>query len=175
MPCPGVPFQALCQSEGWDLGSCHPAVLWLCDACTSGTQEGLTGAVMVRALHLHLSPCTRYHHRGVRGPGVGPSVLSLCAQGWALEQRPVWASPGSRVTPIPLNSVHAPCHRHGRGQVQLCCAGHAGALAAGRRRGEDIQPHRRGPGLVEGRDERAGEWGRPRPPPRSRAQTRARR
>ncbi|XP_044938803.1 guanine nucleotide exchange factor VAV2 isoform X7 [Mustela putorius furo] len=53
--------------------------------------------------------------------------------------------------------VHTPCHRHGRGQVQLRCPGHAGALAAGGRRGEDLQPHWRRPGLVEGRGQRT-DW-----------------
>lgn len=75
---------------------------------------------------------------------------------------------GSRLGPaarcvtllISPNSVHTPCHRHGRGQVQLRCPGHAGALAAGGRRGEDLQPHWRRPGLVEGRGQRTGEWGR---------------
>nr|XP_030694234.1 guanine nucleotide exchange factor VAV2 isoform X1 [Globicephala melas] len=55
---------------------------------------------------------------------------------------------------ISINSVYAPRHRHSRGQVQLRCPGPAGALAARRRRGEDLQPHRWGPGLVEGRDQR---------------------
>ncbi|XP_054988961.1 guanine nucleotide exchange factor VAV2 isoform X4 [Sorex araneus] len=51
-------------------------------------------------------------------------------------------------------SLRASHRRHGRGQVQLRRPGHAGALAAGGGRGEDPQPRRRGPRLVEGRDPR---------------------
>lgn len=68
---------------------------------------------------------------------------------------PTWQLCDTVMSP---NSVHTPCHRHGCGQVQFCRPGHAGALTARRRRGEDLQPHRRGPGLVEGRDQWTGEW-----------------
>lgn len=63
-------------------------------------------------------------------------------------------------TPPSLSrSVHAAGGQHGGGQVQLCGAGHEGAVAAGRRRGEDLQQDRRRPGLVEGGGQRTGEWG----------------
>lgn len=54
-------------------------------------------------------------------------------------------------------SVHPPGHRHGCGTVQLRSAGHAGAVAAGGGRGEDLQQDWRGPGMVEGGDQRKGE------------------
>ena len=59
-------------------------------------------------------------------------------------------------TPSALSprSVHPTGHRDGGGSIQLRGAGHAGALAARRRRGEDLQPDWWGPGMVEGGNQR---------------------
>lgn len=66
---------------------------------------------------------------------------------------------GQVPTPSALSprSVHPTGHRDGGGTIQLRSAGHAGALAARGRRGEDLQQDRRGPGLVEGGNQRKSE------------------
>lgn len=66
---------------------------------------------------------------------------------------------GQLPTPSALSprSVHPPGHRDGGGTVQLRGAGHAGALAARGRRGEDLQQDWRGPGMVEGGNQRKSE------------------
>lgn len=66
---------------------------------------------------------------------------------------------GQVLTPSALSprSVHPTGHRDGSGTIQLRSTGHAGALAARGRRGEDLQQDRRGPGLVEGGNQRKSE------------------
>lgn len=56
-----------------------------------------------------------------------------------------------------FHSVHAAGGQHGGGQVQLCGAGHEGAVAARRRHRQDLQQDRRRPGMVERRGQRACE------------------
>uniref|UniRef100_A0A8C4PM44 Vav guanine nucleotide exchange factor 2 n=1 Tax=Equus asinus asinus TaxID=83772 RepID=A0A8C4PM44_EQUAS len=84
------------------------------------------------------------HHAQVPLQGAGAcSLQGLQPVPSPRAPSPGWALPSSCVTlSISPNSVHAPSHRHGCGQVQLCCPGHAGALTAGGRRGENLQPHR---------------------------------